>query len=141
MKQQLFATLILGTLAAAVHAAEPARFANGLLVAENGMTLYTFDKDSAGKSNCKDACLKVWPALAAGEASGPFSAISREDGAKQIAMNGKPLYFYAADQKPGDVLGDGSGGVWHAVRDGAAAQAAKPAASATSSNSGYGYNY
>ena len=44
--------------------------AAGVLAAQNGMTLYTFDKDSDGKSACYDACAKNWPPYiaAAGEA-------------------------------------------------------------------------
>jgi predicted lipoprotein with Yx(FWY)xxD motif len=31
----------------------------------NGMTLYIFDKDEAGKSNCYDQCAVNWPPLMA----------------------------------------------------------------------------
>src|SRR5438046_10528766 len=44
----------------------------GLLVEVNGKTLYTFDKDSAGKSNCKGACLNAWPIADAGANETPF---------------------------------------------------------------------
>jgi predicted lipoprotein with Yx(FWY)xxD motif len=103
---------------------EPRFNTGGLLVAANGMTLYTFDKDAPGKSQCAGGCLAAWPALAVKDAAplkAPYSAITRDDGSKQVAMNGKPLYFYIADQKAGDATGDKSGGVWHVVRkDGAA---------------------
>lgn len=107
-----------------------ASFKGGVLVDSRGMTLYTFDKDPAGKSVCNDACAGVWPPLGAaadGAASGDFSVITRDDGGKQIAHKGRPLYFYAPDQKPGDMTGDNSGGVWHVVRAGAAKPAQKPA--------------
>lgn len=115
------AATVLTAAATLGHASEPAKFERDILVAANGMTLYTFDKDGANKSNCNDGCLKAWPALMAGadtKVSGEFSIIHRDDGGKQIAMNGKPLYFYVADQKAGDITGDGSGGVWHAIRAG-----------------------
>lgn len=92
---------------------------NGMLVdANNQMTLYTFDKDAMGKSECGAACLLVWPAFLApdnAKASGQFAAFQREDGKYQWAMNGKPLYFYANDTKVGDKDGDNKLGVWHIV--------------------------
>ncbi|MCO4787285.1 MAG: hypothetical protein KC467_15380 [Marinomonas atlantica] len=87
-----------------------------LLTDVNHMTLYTFDKDYEGVSNCNDGCAKAWPPLMAKEGahtSGPFSIMQRKDGTWQWAMSGEPLYTYAADQKPGDMMGDGVGGVWH----------------------------
>jgi predicted lipoprotein with Yx(FWY)xxD motif len=126
------------------HASEAVKFQGDVLVAANGMTLYTFDKDAANKSNCNDGCLKAWPALIATadtKLSGEFSIVTRDDGVKQIAMNGKPLYFYVADQKAGDVTGDGSGGVWHAIRNGqTASQSTSPRrAAAPAQSSGYAY--
>ncbi|WP_352259803.1 hypothetical protein [Psychrobacter sp. TB55-MNA-CIBAN-0194] len=92
---------------------------NGMLVdANNHMTLYTFDKDAMGKSECGAACSLVWPAFLApdnAKASGQFAAFQREDGKYQWAMNGKPLYFYANDTKVGDKDGDNKLGVWHIV--------------------------
>ena len=91
----------------------------GVLVDDQGMTLYTFDKDEAGKSNCDGACLANWPAAMVkdGEgAHGEFSVLSRADGTKQWAYDGKPLYRWAKDAKPGDMTGDGIKGVWHVVK-------------------------
>ncbi|MFW8609912.1 hypothetical protein [Rhizobium beringeri] len=34
-----------------------------VLATEKGMVLYTFDKDTKGKSNCDKDCLKKWPAF------------------------------------------------------------------------------
>lgn len=130
------------------HASEPVKFQGDVLVAANGMTLYTFDKDATNKSNCNDGCLKAWPALMASvdtKVAGELSIITRDDGSKQIAMSGKPLYFYIADQKAGDVTGDGSGGVWHAIRNGQSATASvNPGtsprrAAAPAQSSGYAY--
>lgn len=84
-----------------------------------GLTLYTFDKDSKGTSVCYDDCAKKWPPLTASataKASGAFSIVTRKDDSKQWAHDGKPLYFWHADKKPGDVSGDGIGGVWHVVK-------------------------
>jgi predicted lipoprotein with Yx(FWY)xxD motif len=95
--------------------------ADGMLTDKSGMTLYTFDKDpaSAGKSVCNGACAKNWPPLMAGggaTASGDWSVVARDDGTKQWAYRGKPLYRWIKDQKPGDKTGDGFRGVWHVAR-------------------------
>lgn len=107
--------------ATALAASAPAKMEHGMLVGENGMTLYTFDHDPAGsgKSACNGPCAKNWPPLAAAAGatpSGDFTVITREDGAKQWAYKGKPLYFWSKDHKPGDKTGDGFKGVWHVVR-------------------------
>ncbi|SNX27690.1 Predicted lipoprotein with conserved Yx(FWY)xxD motif [Polynucleobacter meluiroseus] len=95
---------------------------NGMLVGSNNMTLYTFDKDAAGsgKSACNGPCATNWPPLlvdGSAAASGDYSVITREDGKKQLAYKGKPLYFWAKDTKPGDKTGDGFlNGAWHIVK-------------------------
>lgn len=95
---------------------------NGMLVGYNNMTLYTFDKDTAGsgKSACNGPCAANWPPLMADSTqvvSGNYSVITREDGKKQIAYKGMPLYFWAKDTKPGDKTGDGFlNGAWHIVK-------------------------
>ena len=37
----------------------------------------------------------------------------RDDGVRQWAYKGKPLYTWSKDTKPGDASGDGVGGSWH----------------------------
>ncbi len=90
-----------------------------VLTAENGMTLYTFKKDETGKSNCNDDCAKLWPPLMAGasdKADGAYTVIERADGSKQWAKDGKALYFWSKDSKPGDTTGNGVKGVWDVAR-------------------------
>jgi len=97
----------------------PAKKANGMLVNLAGMTLYTFDKDTDGKSMCSGPCATNWPPLVASvnaKASGDYSLVLREDGGKQWAYKGKPLYRWAKDQKPGDTSGDGFNEVWHVAK-------------------------
>ena len=84
-----------------------------------GMTLYTFDKDSDGLSNCYDACAANWPPLAGAPGMAlpeGFAVIARRDGISQIAYKGMPLYGWAGDASPGDMTGDGVNGVWHTAR-------------------------
>jgi predicted lipoprotein with Yx(FWY)xxD motif len=94
---------------------------DGVLVSESGMTLYTFDKDMAGsgKSNCNGPCLALWPAVPAPATmpAGKYSVVTRDDGSKQLAYDGKPLYFYAADKHAGERTGDNFKGVWHVVKE------------------------
>ncbi|PTT90926.1 hypothetical protein DBR42_04920 [Pelomonas sp. HMWF004] len=99
----------------------PAKVADGVLVGANGMTLYTFDKDAAGsgKSVCNGPCAANWPPLAAAAGatgSGDWTVITRDDGARQWAFKGKPLYFWVKDQKPGDRTGDGVNKVWQLAK-------------------------
>lgn len=96
----------------------PAKASGGALVGPNGMTLYTFDRDTAnaGKSACNGPCATNWPPLFADDAAkaaGDWSVVVRDDGRKQWAFKGKPLYYWAKDMKAGDRTGDGFNGVWH----------------------------
>jgi predicted lipoprotein with Yx(FWY)xxD motif len=86
------------------------------LVNAKGMTLYVFDRDVAGKSNCNGPCVSNWPPLMAGadaKASGDWTIVTRDDGGKQWAYKTKALYTFNKDAKPGDVAGDGVNSVWH----------------------------
>jgi len=102
-------------------AGAPAKVADGVLTGPNGMSLYTFDRDTAGsgKSVCNGPCAVNWPPLMAGDmdqASGDYSIITRDDGKKQWAFKGKPLYYWVKDSKPGDRTGDGVNKVWQLAR-------------------------
>lgn len=86
---------------------------------KNGFSLYTFDNDSVGVSNCSESCLDTWPALMASDgadAIAPYSLIERNAGGLQWAFNGLPLYFFSGDSAPGDLNGDETGSVWHLAR-------------------------
>ncbi len=87
----------------------------------HGMTLYTYDKDTAGKSNCDDKCATNWPPLkaaAGAKAEGGWKVIKRKDGTHMWSYDGHPLYRFAKDKKAGDTNGDGIGGVWHIAKAG-----------------------
>lgn len=121
MKNFMIALAAVVALAACASTSEaPAKTADGVLVGPNGMTLYTFDRDTAGdgKSVCNDKCAVLWPPFMAssGSASGNWTVINRNDGSKQWAYKGKPLYYWIKDQKPGDRTGDGFNKVWSLAR-------------------------
>ncbi len=106
---------------ASMYAENPAKVADGVLVGPNGMTLYTFDRDmqGSGKSVCNGPCATNWPPLMASDtdkASGNFTVITRDDGKKQWAAKGKPLYYWSKDTKPGDKTGDGFNNVWRTAK-------------------------
>jgi predicted lipoprotein with Yx(FWY)xxD motif len=110
--------------AASAYAMEPAKVmdssAGKIWTDEKGMTLYTFDKDEKGKSNCYDKCAAAWPPLKAAadaKADDEWSVVDRTDGTKMWAYDGHPLYTFVDDKKPGDVTGDGKGGVWHVAKE------------------------
>jgi predicted lipoprotein with Yx(FWY)xxD motif len=94
-----------------------------VLVDAEGMTLYLFTQDSEGTSACVDGCAEAWPPLVAdgeptagdGVDAALLGTIERADGTTQVTYAGHPLYTYAADEAPGDTVGQGVGDVWYAV--------------------------
>lgn len=96
------------------------------LTAYNGMTLYTYSKDSDGKSVCNGQCAINWPPytvpsasainIPANITSSNVGTITRSDGALQVTYKGAPLYFYVSDNEPGDTTGDKVGNVWFLVK-------------------------
>ena len=132
----MFAAIAVVTLA--VHA-NPTQISNGVMASKEGKTLYTFDKDAAGKSNCNGGCAAAWPPFMVANpalAGGEFSIVKRDDGASQWAFKGMPLYFFAGDANAGDVNGDNQGGVWHVIRS-----ESKKTSTAPASGYGSSYNY
>lgn len=94
--------------------------AGKVLTDANGMTLYTYDKDEPGKSNCSGECAEYWPPALAGSGAAPVGDLgltTRADGTMQWTDDGKPLYTFVDDKKPGDVTGDGKNDVWHVVKE------------------------
>ena len=114
------AALFAGTAFAAEPAGPAPKASNGVYVTAKGMTLYTFDKDTAGKSACNGKCAENWPPALASDGAKPMGAwtlVTRDDGLKQWALNGKPVYAFVKDAKPGDKVGDGfMNGAWHVAK-------------------------
>jgi len=114
------AALLAVAVAAGAQTMPAKKGADGTWTDAKGMTLYTFDRDAAGKSACNGPCATNWPPLMAtgdAKASGDWTIVTRDDGSKQYAYKGKPLYTWAKDAKPGDKTGDGVNNVWHTAKD------------------------
>ncbi|EJN06591.1 hypothetical protein PMI42_08188 [Bradyrhizobium sp. YR681] len=90
------------------------------LVDPKGMTLYTYERDTSGKSsNCNGKCTESWvplPATADAKAIGDFTVISRNDGSKMWAYRYRPLYTSPADKAPGDANGIATTLQWRIAR-------------------------
>jgi predicted lipoprotein with Yx(FWY)xxD motif len=115
----LLAVVLTGS---AAFAQAPVKAVGGVLTNPAGMTLYTFDRDEAGsgKSVCNGPCATNWPPLTAAadaKPAGGYTIVTRDDGTKQWAWKGKPLYLWTKDQKPGDMTGQGFNNVWQAARE------------------------
>jgi len=95
-----------------------------ILVDAEGRSLSLFEADTANNSNCSGACLSAWPPLtsdgtpAAGTLPGKVGSLAAPGGTRQVTYDGRPLYLYAGDQKPGDTTGQGLdqfGAKWYAL--------------------------
>ena len=118
----VFLSIALAACAAMGGSSMPAKVSDGAMTNAAGMTLYTFDKDTAGsgKSVCNGPCIGIWPAFNApadAKAAGDWSVATRDDGTRQWAYKGKPLYTFARDAKAGDRTGDGfNNNIWLVAR-------------------------
>ncbi len=73
-----------------------------------GKPLYTFDADQKGTSTCYDACATEFTPFspeADSKAAGDYSIITRKDGVKQWAYQGKPLYRFSGKDPGGEPQG------------------------------------
>ncbi len=135
---------------------------------EEGWTLYLFTADvkNSKKSTCVGDCAEAWPpALTDGDpdldgiSSDLVGTITRDDGSKQLTLDGWPLYRFANDKGPGKWKGQCVGGKWFVIQPSGkknleclpkncseAPAAPKPPAdggdsSSDSNSSGGGYSY
>jgi predicted lipoprotein with Yx(FWY)xxD motif len=97
-----------------------------ILVDEDGHTLYLFEADKSTQSTCDGSCAKAWPAVTTsgkpvaekGAEASKLGTTTRSDGKTQVTYAGHPLYYYAEDEKAGDMNGQGSkefGAEWYVV--------------------------
>jgi len=124
-KMKVLSIIILGLLVNAQVMGAPSliqsiglKGGKNILANSEGMTLYTFDRDQVGVSNCHDGCLRTWPAVIIqdqSEVEQPYGVIVRDSGELQLTLERKPLYTFVGDIKVGDINGDNLSGVWHMV--------------------------
>jgi predicted lipoprotein with Yx(FWY)xxD motif len=101
----------------AAHSAIDARTTplGKMLVDAKGRTLYLFEADKTNVSNCTGPCLSIWPPVSAGAKpqakggalQGKIGTVSSTGAKRQVTYNGHPLYYYVADQRPGETKGQG----------------------------------
>ena len=94
-----------------------------LVAASNRHTVYRFNSDTPGVSNCKGGCISAWPPLSVSAGTTPtggtgvtgqLGTITRNDASLQVTYKGLPLYFFHSDSKPGDTNGNYTG--WSLVK-------------------------
>ena len=112
-----------------------------VLTDASGMTLYTYDKDTAGAttSACTGGCASAWPPLTATGTptagpgvTGTLATIS----GSQVTWDGHPLYRWMGDKAPGDSTGEGVNG-FHTAKVGASGGTAATTVAPTTATSGY----
>lgn len=88
------------------------------------LTVYLFEADKPGVSNCTGECAVAWPPVVGSPkaqgaaASADLGTITRPDGTKQVTYNGHPLYLFIKDKDGGDSFGQGVnafGAAWYAL--------------------------
>ncbi len=96
------------------------------VVDAHGRSLYLFEKDTGTASTCYSACAAIWPPLTvtappqagSGVVAANLGTTTRTNGQREVTYNGHPLYYYAADTRPGQTQGQDLnqfGGAWHLV--------------------------
>lgn len=132
-----------------------------ILTDAGGNTVYLFEKDESGSSECSGSCATAWPPVIAkgkptageGADASLLSTVTRDDGSEQVTYDGHPLYLYQGDVQPGDTSGNGLdqfGAEWYALTpDGSNAEGtesggestsgSEDSTDSTSGSAGYGY--
>jgi predicted lipoprotein with Yx(FWY)xxD motif len=97
-----------------------------IIVDPNGRTLYDFVIDKGTMSVCYGACASLWPPYltkgapkaGAGASASLLGTTKRRDGSTEVTYAGHPLYYYAPDQKRGQITGQALnqfGAPWYAL--------------------------
>jgi len=112
------------------------------LVNNQGMTLYYNTSDTAS-SVCSGGCASAWPPVLSTSAPSPVVALPgtlsllTDANGSQVTYNGHPLYTYSGDTAPGQVTGDGIGGVWFVAPANLTASSGSNSNSSTYPKGGY----
>jgi predicted lipoprotein with Yx(FWY)xxD motif len=95
-----------------------------ILVDSQCRALYAFTPDVDGEPTCVDDCAETWPPLIVEDRTTTFfpdyldpelfTGVDHPEG-EQVKFGDWPLYHFAQDTAPGDLNGQGVGGVWWLV--------------------------
>jgi predicted lipoprotein with Yx(FWY)xxD motif len=95
-----------------------------ILVDSQCRALYAFTQDVDGEPTCVDDCAEAWPPLIVEDRTTTFfpdyldpelfTGVDHPEG-EQVKFGDWPLYYFAQDTAPGDLNGQGVGGVWWLV--------------------------
>jgi len=93
-----------------------------VLVGPNGHSLYDFSLDTKSHSNCDSTCRLYWHPLKSKKkpraGTGVKQRLLGRTSTHQVTYRGKPLYYYVADTKAGQINGEDkflSAGYWYLV--------------------------
>jgi predicted lipoprotein with Yx(FWY)xxD motif len=96
-----------------------------IVVNGTGRTVYRYDRDRTNppKSACTGECLERWEPVLAPDGvqidatldASLVGVITRPDGAQQLTLDSRPLYYFRTDRKLGQTAGHGVGDDWFAV--------------------------
>jgi predicted lipoprotein with Yx(FWY)xxD motif len=97
-----------------------------ILTNGKGRAVYLLEMDTGTEPSCYGACAAAWPPVlttghpVAGSAitAALLGTVRRTNGTLQVTCAGHPVYYFSADQKPGDISGGGTqaiGGGWDLV--------------------------
>jgi predicted lipoprotein with Yx(FWY)xxD motif len=112
------------TSAALISTKRSSKLGTILAFGPKHLTVYLFQGDKAGASNCTGACPSVWPPVTGspqamgGAVSADLGTITRSDGTKQVTYKGHPLYRFIKDKDNGDAYGQGAkafGADWYVL--------------------------
>ncbi len=103
------------TGAVAVSTASSPVYGKILVAGPEKQTVYMFSKDTGTTSSCNGTCASAWPPVIStgsptaqsGALASKLGTITRSNAQKQVTYAGHPLYYYVADTKSGEVLGEG----------------------------------
>lgn len=88
-----------------------------MVVNERGYSVYAWDGDAPGKSNCTGDCARIWTpvvAPASAQPQGEWTIIARAAGLRQWAFRKQPVYTFSEDTSRESLAGGDVPG-WHNV--------------------------
>jgi predicted lipoprotein with Yx(FWY)xxD motif len=125
-----------------------------VLVDAEGMALYAADEEAGGEVVCTGSCASVWEPLTVSSGmpsaddgvDGTLGVTTRPDGARQVTLDGRPLYRFTEDTDAGTVTGngvsdsfDGKSFTWHVATPSGISRSDANSSPPEDDDGGYGY--